>query len=233
MKNLALNIFTEDQITDFLSDIFIFENVTTEDVRKISSSLKFEISEFLPNEKIYSPDGFFKKVGFVLSGECSVEKQKPDGTSVPLNKLYKGDSFGILAVFSDSKKFPTVVKSSKSTQILFLDKETLTSLIEKYPKVALSIISFMSNRIDFLNKKIATFSADSVEEKFAVYLVNEAKQSGNMSFSLNLSKIARTLNAGRASVYRAIDALEKLSLIKFENKKIYISDLKGLERITK
>lgn len=233
MKKIALNLYTEEQIADFLSDIFIFENIAEDDIRSTCSSLEFEISEFLPNEKIYSPDGFLKKVGFVLNGECTVEKQKPDGTSVPLNKLYKGDSFGILAVFSDSENFPTVVKALKNTQILFLDKETLTSLIEKYPKVAISIISFMSNRIEFLNKKIATFSADSVEEKFAVYLVNEAKQSGNLFFSLNLSKIARTLNAGRASVYRAIDALEKLSLIKFENKKIYISDLKGLERITK
>ena len=60
-----------------------------------------------------------------------------------------------------------------------------------------------------------------------------APKTGKLIFSPNLTKIAKILNAGRASVYRAIDALEKLELIRFENKKIYISDLKGLERITK
>ena len=102
-----------------------------------------------------------------------------------------------------------------------------------YPEISLSIISFMSSRIDFLNKKVATFSADSVEEKLAFFLLTEAKEAENAYFSLNLSKLAKTLNTGRASIYRAIDSLVKLSLIKFENKKIYISDLKGLERITK
>ena len=90
----------------------------------------------------------------------------------------------------------------------------------------------MSDRIEFLNKKIATFSADSVEEKFASFILSEVKRTNSMNFTLNLSKTAMSLNAGRASIYRAIEALEKLSLIKFENKKIYISDLEGLERIT-
>ena len=83
-----------------------------------------------------------------------------------------------------------------------------------------------------LNKKIATFSADSVEEKFAFYILSEYQRTASLSFSLNLSKVAKTLNAGRASVYRAIDHLKSLSLIAFENKKIYISDLEGLERIS-
>lgn len=233
MIKAASNIRTEKEIAEFLSGIFLFESIAENEIKSICDSHKFEIAEFEQNENIYSPTDFYKKIGFVMNGECAVEKQKSDGSTFPLNKLYKGDSFGILAAFSDSDDFPTVVKALKRTQIVFFDKETLLLLIKKYPEVALSIINFMSNRIDFLNKKIATFAADSVEEKFAFYLVSEAKQTGKLIFSPNLSKIAKTLNAGRASIYRAIDALGKLSLIKFENKKIYISDLDGLERITK
>ena len=106
-------------------------------------------------------------------------------------------------------------------------------MVENYPSVSLAIISFMSDRIEFLNNKVATFSADSVEEKFILYLIEESKKADSLSISLNLAKTARILNAGRASVYRAIESLEKLSLIKLENKKIIISDLRGLERITK
>ena len=58
-------------------------------------------------------------------------------------------------------------------------------------------------------------------------------ENGKLISYLSNLKTAKILNAGRASIYRAIENLEKLSLIKFENKKIYISDREGLERITK
>ena len=216
----------------FISELFMFKELSDTQIQEILKNCEFEICEFEAEEKIYSPNDFKSKVGFVMNGECSVEKEKADGTSIPLNRLSVGEPFGILAVFSKNERFPTVVKSIKRSKIVFLSKETVISLAKDYPEISLAIISFMSDRIEFLNKKIATFSADSVEEKFAFYIINEARRSDTLSFPLNLSKTAKILNAGRASVYRAIDALQKLSLIKFENKKIYISDLEGLERIT-
>ena len=216
----------------FFSELFIFRDLPEDKIREILNNIRVEIYEFEPNEDIYTPDEFESKVGFVMSGECSVEKQKSDGTSIPLNKLKKGDPFGILAVFLKNERFPTIVRSCKHSCVMFFSKDTIVSLIKEYPEVSLAIITFMSERIDFLNKKIATFSADSVEEKFVFYIIAEAKRLNSLSFQLNLSKTAKTLNAGRASIYRAIEDLEKLKLIKFENKKIYISDLKSLERIT-
>ena len=218
---------------DFLSKLFLFENLSGDSLEALVSETSFEIFEYEANEKIYSPDDFESKVGFVMSGECSVERIKADGTSIPLNRLFVGEPFGILAVFSKKGQFPTLVRAVKKTKVLFFDKEAVLFMVENYPSVSLAIISFMSDRIEFLNNKVATFSADSVEEKFILYLIEESKKADSLSISLNLAKTARILNAGRASVYRAIESLEKLSLIKLENKKIIISDLEGLERITK
>ena len=216
----------------FLSELFLFKDLSDEKIELIINTIDIEVCEFESSEYIYAPDDFKSKVGFVISGECSVEREKSDGTSIPLNKLKVGDSFGILAVFSQSERFPTVVKASKNARIMFLSKDAVIYLIKTFPEISLALISFMSDRIEFLNKKIATFSADSVEEKFASFILSEVKRTNSMCFTLNLSKTAISLNSGRASIYRAIEALEKLELIKFENKKIYISDLEGLERIT-
>ncbi len=232
MSRIILPIEINNKLVLFLSELFLFKNTSSDDLNKIAAQYEFQIFEFESDENIYTPDDFSKKVGFVYSGECIVEKQKSDGNSVPLNLLRKNDSFGIMTVFSSSDKFPTTVKAKKTSRIVFIEAEVIISLIKEYSNIALSVIEFMSNRIEFLNNKIATFSADSVEEKLVLYILREYEIQNSEKIKLNLSKTAEILNAGRASIYRAINSLEELNLIKFENKKIYIIDQIGLERIT-
>ncbi len=218
---------------DFLSKLFLFENVNKNDLDKISRELGYEIKTFDSGQKIYTPEGFEKKVGFILEGECLVERIKNDGTSIPLNTLTKFDSFGILAVFSCEERYPTQITSKKKSTVIFFEEKNVIALIKEHYEISLSIINFMGQRINFLNKKVATFSADTVEEKFALYLLTEAKRQNTSCVALNFSQTAKILNSGRASVYRALDALEKLELISVKNKKIYINDPEGLERISK
>lgn len=223
---------SKNKLIPFLSELFLFKKTSLNDLSKIAEEHEFRIFEFQSDENIYTPNGFSKKVGFIYQGECIVEKQKSDGNSVPLNLLKKNDSFGIMTVFSSCDKFPTSIKAKRQSRIVFIDADVIISLVKEYPEIALSVIEFMSNRIEFLNNKIATFSADSVEEKLAFYILQEYEGANSEKIKLNLSKTAEFLNTGRASIYRAINSLEKLNLIKFENKKIYILDPKGLERIT-
>ena len=220
------------KLPELLPKLFLFSALSPDLISEISGSVNFEAFEFEAGENIFTPDDFSKKIGFVISGECVVEKSKPDGSSLPLNTLLVGDSFGILTLFSSSRQFPTVIKSKKRSKVLFISGEDVIALIRGYYQISLAIISFMSGRIEFLNKKIATFSADTVEEKLATHILNVYRASSEDHIVLNFSQTAKVLNAGRASIYRAAEALAEMSLIKLENKKIYITDLEGLERIS-
>ena len=93
--------------------------------------------------------------------------------------------------------------------------------------------NIQKNRIAFLNKKILTFSQSSVEKRLATYLINESQRRKADSFPFNHNKTAEEINAGRASVYRALASLEKEGLISGGDKIITIIDQKGLERISK
>ena len=88
----------------------------------------------------------------------------------------------------------------------------------------------MSNKIAFLNKKISTFTSDTVEDKLAKFILHEYRRLGTVEIPFNCQRAAISINAGRASLYRAIASLSEAKIVKLENKKIYILDLKGLER---
>lgn len=219
-------------IKNAIRNSFLFSSLCDGDFLVACQMISTETRSFSRGETIYSPGSFERKIGFVVSGECEVCRTKNDGRRVKLNTLLPGDSFGITTVFS-SEAFPTVVYAKRSSTVAFITESELAALIDAFPSVALAIIRFQNDRIAFLNKKIETFSAASVEERLACYLLAKSKAFGAEAFDFNRKKASEALGVGRASLYRALDSLLQKDLIVVESKKIIISDLKGLERITK
>ncbi len=202
-----------------------------DEIITLLENIKLQKNIYATDELIFTPNEFQNGVGFVLDGECIVERERADGQAVPLNKLTVGSSFGILSVFACEDKFPTTVRAKKQTQILFISRDDVLYLVNSNGKIAMNVINFMSNRITFLNQKISMFSADSVEQKLSVYLVGRSIEVGKNEFLFNCKGTAEAINVGRASLYRAISDLTDKGLIKLDNKKIYILDREGLERI--
>ena len=219
-------------INTVLKDTFLFRELDDVSYNEALKLLDGEIRTFGRGEIIYSPTSYERKIGFVISGECEVARIKHDGGRVKLNTLTRGNPFGISAVFSD-EDFPTVIYAKRASEIVFITKDELLALIDRFPNVALAIIRFQNDRIAFLNKKIETFSAGTVEEKLACYLLGEHRKRGSAEFAFNKMLTADILGVGRASLYRALDSLTEDAIISFENKKILIKDPEGLERIAK
>ena len=221
------------ELSEFLSKTFVFTDVSTTELTNALDQVNPEIKRFTQGTVIYSPGRFENKVGFIYDGECQVERVKANNSNLPLNKLEKYNSFGILAVFSCDNSYPTQVIAKKDSTVVFISKSDILILIKKHPQISLNLLNFISDLIEFLNKKISTFSSDTVEEKVASFLWNIYTNQNCRELSLNMSKIATSINVGRASLYRAIDSLSESKIIEFKNKKIIILDPEGLERITK
>ena len=220
-------------LSEFLSTVFLFKDVKKEAIADIINKIAPEIKLYGHKDEIYTPDDYEHKLGFIIKGECTVERIKNDGNSVPLNTLKSSQSFGIMTILSCEDEFPTRVVAKRESEILFISKSDTMMLIKAYPQIAMNVISFLSRKISFLNSKIATFSSATVEEKLSNYIFAEYKKLGTDAIPFNCQKSAAAISAGRASLYRAINSLSDAGIIKLDNKKIYITDLEGLERKSK
>ena len=217
---------------EILKSSFIFKGINDDAIDAALSGIVSAPQFFARGELVYSSGTNESKLGIILEGRCEVRQLKHDGVASVLNVLSESDSFGILSVLSE-KEFPTQIFATKNSTILFLSKQELLEIVNNNSQIAMNLINFLANRISFLNEKIATFSGTRVEDRLASYLVSKSKSLGTLEFSLNCKKCSEAINAGRASVYRALASLESEGFITIVNKKIIISDLQGLERITK
>ena len=218
--------------SSFLKNTFLFNGMEETDISSLLACISPEEITYQKGDVIFSPDGFERKLGFVLRGECVVGRHT-GGSFVPLNTLKKGNSFGILTVFSAYDEFPTLIKAKNSCTVLFFSADSTRELVEKNPIVSMNVIEFLAKKISFLNQKVAAFSGGSVEEKLAGYILELKRKENSLSFDFNKKKSAEALNCGRASLYRAISSLEDAGFVSFDNKKIIINDPEGLERILK
>ena len=200
---------------DLLSQCFLFEALPTEALPPLTASLA---AEHCPaGTVIYSRTGFRQAVGVVLKGRLSVLK----GQELLLKTLGPGQCFGAAALFCPAKDYVTTVQAKSPAELVFLPHSWLIRLFEEYPQTAVSYIAFLSQRIRFLNRKIDSFTAPSAREALLRHLL-EIHRDGAAEITGGYSQLARTLNIGRASLYRALDALEAEGCIRRDGKCITI-----------
>ncbi len=214
----------------FFTKTFLFKGMDESIIRKIIDSSPPKYVKYKRTDTIDPSE--IKMVGFLASGQLDVVRLRSDGTNTLLNRLEIGDSFGILSVLSE-EDCSTKIYVSKNSEIFFFSQGQILAFVNSYSQVSLNLINFLANRISFLNKKIETFSGTHVENKLASFLLFEYDKIGSEMIPFNHKKCSEIINSGRASVYRALSSLESMGLIKTDNKKIIINDLKGLERMTK
>lgn len=216
----------------FLKQTFLFKGVEDALLNRFFNGEAFTERSYKRGDMIYPSNDIGLDVGFILDGKCDVCRTHFDGSKTLFNTLHSGDSFGILSVFS-TDDFPTQVFAQTNTRVLFFSKQKILQYANNSSQISLNLIEFFAGRVAFLNQKLATLSGGTVESRLANFLINESKKTGDGTIRLNFKKTSDAINSGRASVYRAVDSLEKAGVISFNEKEIIILNLEELERISK
>lgn len=219
-----------------IEKIFLFTGI---EKKKIQQAFRDELCkcvQFEPNEVIYSKTNFNKSIGVVLSGELAAQKPIPDGNRVVLNTFFTGGVFGVAGLFHDAEHYVSEVTAIKRSKVLFLPQQLLQQLIEENPKIALNYISYLSNRICFLNSRIDNFTGGTAQGRLAAYLLNLSEQSMQSSKSqprivlpCSLTQLSKMLDIGRASLYRAFDSLAEAGLVQKDGKTITLIQVERLK----
>ncbi len=215
-----------------LSQSFLFSGIDDDTVSAAFQCDDCSCTEFEPGEKIYTRSNFKKSIGIVLSGELKAVKSGADGANLVLNTFLTGGVFGVAGLFNNAKQYVSEVAAVKRSCVLFLPQQLLHRLFEQNYQIAENYISYLSNRICFLNSRIDNFTGGSAESRLAAFLLSLSAQSENpLRFRLpcTLTQLSNTLDMGRASLYRALDALSGAGAIQRSGRVISIVNLDRLK----
>lgn len=209
-----------EEIFEVLSNSFLFKNVSDKDIEACLSFDGCQIIEYNRNDTLLCAFTD-KKIGIILEGKATIMS---DDDGVIIKKLEKGDLYGAAILFDEPKYLTKVIATGKC-KVLTLNRTFVQKCIEYNSKISLNYIEFLAKKISFLNSKITSYTAKTVENKLYSYLLQLPREENKIVLKSDFSGIARMLGIGRASLYRAFDKLEKDDLIIKNNKEIILKEV--------
>ncbi len=198
------------------SKLFLFEGLTDTQINELTKELSAPIS-FKKGETIYSNTVFNNAIGFIISGSAVAVSNNHN--EVFLKKFSENMCFGAAAVFGGDKTYVSTITAKSDCKILFITETQLKGIFEKHPKTAVNYITFLSDKVRFLNNKLCVISCMGAEDTVLTYLLNTCDSDGYANIPKNMTLFAKMLGLSRASLYRVLDALEKNGNILKENNK--------------
>lgn len=181
------------------------------------------VGDYAPGEVVYAPRQFQRRLGILLSGQLQVTKG-----ALSVSELEPGDLFGAAALYSDVEEFATTITARKDSRCLLLEQQLVDRLLAENGRIRENYLRYLTGRIRFLSGRMQSLAQPGAEGKLARYLLANG-QSGQMTCSA--TELAHRLGIGRATLYRAFEALERSGLIVRKGKTILISDPAGLEGV--
>lgn len=195
---------------------FLWKGLNCEDLNELKEMLGEVISK-QKNEELYR-NGY---LGILQKGSAKIFCVSETGNGLPVRKLKEGDIFGAASLFGEWDAECSHIVSAEVSSVYYISQDDFKTILRRFPQVSENYITYLSDRIRFLNRRINTFTAGNTEMIIMEFLYSNCDSDGVFELNFKISEFARRLNIGRTSLYRSIESLEEKGIIK-RNKNVFI-----------
>lgn len=188
----------------------LFAGVEEETVRAALTGPQAVRRAYQKGDILYAPHDFSRSLGILLHGTVSVHKE-----DLPVSQLGPGDLFGAAALFNQEADYVTTLRARTPCAVLYLTQGRVEELLDRHPQVRHNYLAYLSGRIRFLSAKVDQLAGPTAQDKLLHYLQRRAPEGPS---DCSLTELAARLGMGRATLYRALDALEAEGTLRREGK---------------
>ncbi len=195
-----------------------------------------KVRSFARGEIVAAEGDFCNSIGVIEQGQIAMQKYTSSGDFATIGLLGPGEFFGEDLIFGSSNVFTFTLEAMSQTEVLFVNKDILSSLMDKSPVILNNFLQILSDRVTTQNSRIALLSQKSLRHKIAFYLLELRTEqhpgsSGSVTVQLPVSKevVAKLLAMPRPSFSRELIAMENDGILEVNGRSIRLVDVSSLE----
>ena len=223
----------DDTLQQIVAGVPLFSGLTKNELEplcKVMRTRSYTSGEVI----VFQDDEDSQTLYIILTGVVHVAVITSEGKNAILATLGRGDFFGEMALFDNEPRSASVI-AAQNCNVVVLYRRDFFDILERYPKIALHLITEMSRRLRHSNRQINTLSMMSVYGRVADVLVGLARELGHRSNDMIIipvrpthQVIADMAATSRETVSRILSQLQKKRYIAIHGKSLVILDEKKL-----
>ena len=209
-----------------LQSVPIFSELTPSDLNKIAERMVRR--SYTKGQMILLEDDLGQTFFVIGKGSVKITRLSDDGREVILAMLGESDFFGEMSLLDGDGRSANVV-ALEASEVLTLARNDFLDILQEYPKISISLLEELTQRIRKSDQQIESLSLSDVEQRIGITLIRLAEELGtikqgsvrikNLPYQQDIANMAGT---SRETVSRTFKLLEEKGLVTREGRKITI-----------
>lgn len=185
---------------------------------------------------ILMEDEFGDTFFIIAGGSIKITRVSEDGREVILAMLGEGEFFGEMSLLDGETRSANAIAIEES-KVLILKRHDFLLFLERFPKIAISLLTEMAGRIRKSDQQIESLSLSDAEHRIGITLIRMAEELGtirqgkveisNLPYQQDIANMAGT---SRETVSRMMKILEEKGFIKRSGHNLSILDYSQFKR---
>lgn len=192
-----------------------YANGLPENLLQAFQSIK-SIKIFEKNSIIYSQEEQAPSFYYLKKGRIKIFITSETGMEKTLSVIGKGAILGEAAFF-DEKPRMSSAKAILKSELVQIDKNSLTGIIRKNPQTAMELLKLQAQTIRMLSSQVDSITFSGANSRISKFLLETMyKSNNNSNFIINTTheEIASIVGVSRVTVSKFIVKLSELGIIK-------------------
>jgi CRP-like cAMP-binding protein len=217
-------MYFNDKYIEQLTECYLFKNVNFDKIKSIIISNHLRISNIDKEQCAGYAGEPLNDLPILTAGSVRGEMTDFSGRTVKIEDIKAPAVLASAFVFGGENKLPVDIIANEPSTIMFIPKEGLIKIFRDHPQVLKNFLDDMSNRAQFLTKKIRFLTFKTIRQKLAHYLMNISimQNSNIINIPVTQLKLADFFGVTRPSLARVLAELEKEGIITVSRNKITI-----------
>ena len=209
-----------------LVSVRIFSDLSSSDLNKIAERMIQRT--YTKGQMILLEDDLGQTFFVIGGGSVKITRLSDDGREVILAMLGESDFFGEMSLLDGAGRSANVV-ALDSSEVLTLSRNDFLEILQEYPKISISLLEELTQRIRKSDQQIESLSLSDVEQRIGITLIRLAEELGtikhgtvkinNLPYQQDIANMAGT---SRETVSRTFKLLEEKGLVAREGRKLII-----------
>jgi len=209
-----------------LQSVPIFSDLSPSDLNKIAERMIQRT--YSKGQMILLEDDLGQTFFVIGGGSVKITRLSDDGREVILAMLGESDFFGEMSLLDGAGRSANVV-ALDSSEVLTLARNDFLEILQEYPKISISLLEELTQRIRKSDQQIESLSLSDVEQRIGITLIRLSEELGtikhgtvkinNLPYQQDIANMAGT---SRETVSRTFKLLEEKGLVTREGRKLTI-----------